>query len=165
MSLGMWHSDRPLTQQKLALTLSQLLGPLDESMFLPFLSAFWTTTITNYGLIDSLRLDKFLMLIRNYIYAAFAYISARSWPSETTSGYLDLIGNILLEGHGKVNDGLRYHILDVWIDELEKVDIERKAPLSSLLEAVLRTSRNGRTKVLKTRAAEVLEDPRLAEWA
>lgn len=160
----MWHSDRPLTQQKLAFSLSELLTPLDESMFLPFLSAFWATLVANYGLIDSFRLDKFLSLIRSYVRAAFAYIAARSWSSTLAFDYLRLIGSMLLEDQGKVSDGLRYHILDVWVDELDKTDVDRTAPVSSLLEIILSTSVAGRTKVLRAKAAAVLEDPRLSTW-
>jgi ribosomal RNA-processing protein 1 len=163
--LGMWHSDRPLTQQRLALSFAGLVSTLRESLFLPFLAAFWTTITTNYADIDSLRLNKFLFLIRAYINAAFAYLNVRAWLDELTSGYLEIIGNILLEAQGKVSDGLRYHILDVWVDELEKVDERRTAPISTVMDLIVQVKAKGRTKVLRQHAGEALDDDRLTDWA
>lgn len=161
----MWHCDRPQAQQKLASSLAQLVNTIRTVLFVPFLAAFWTTLTTNFQLIDSLRLNKFLLLIRNYVHAAFAYLHQRSWPKDITSDYLKIIEDMLVEIEGRVSDGLRYHILDVWVDELGKVDEERKAPLAEILTIVVKAKETGRTKILKARAQEVLDDERLSTWA
>ena len=160
----MWHSDRPQTQQRLAISLAELVGSLRGPLFIPFVSAFWTTLTSNFHLIDSFRLDKFLLLVRNYVNAAFAYLGRLSWPADTTSDYLQIVEGILTEAQGKVGDGLRYHILDVWVDELDKVDEERKAPLKNILSVIVNTKIGGRTKVLRSRADDVLADKRLDDW-
>ena len=97
--------------------------------------------------------------------AAFAYLGRLSWPADMTSDYLQIVQEILLEAQGKVGDGLRYHILDVWVDELDKVDEERKAPLKDILSVIVNTKTGGRTKVLRSRADDVLADERLDDWA
>ncbi|KAI4141725.1 MAG: hypothetical protein LQ340_007560 [Diploschistes diacapsis] len=79
--------------------------------------------------------------------------------------YLKIIEDMLVEIEGRVSDGLRYHILDVWVDELGKVDEERKAPLAEILTIVVKAKETGRTKILKARAQEVLDDERLSTWA
>ncbi|OJJ49736.1 hypothetical protein ASPZODRAFT_57705 [Penicilliopsis zonata CBS 506.65] len=73
-------------------------------------------------------------------------------------------------------DGLRYHILDIWLDELEKVlefeedpETGRKAikggiPMELLLRPVEKLVRESPYKPVRTRAAETLEDERLVEW-
>lgn len=85
------------------------------------------------------------------------------------AGYLELLRGVykgksedgigsLNAGDGKVPDGVRYHVLDVWIDGLmetngwERVDV---------MEPVERLRREGRTKVVRDRARAVLEDERL----
>ena len=160
----MWHSDRPQTQQRLAISLAELVGSLRSALFVPFVGAFWTTLISNFHLIDSFRLDKFLLLMRNYVNAAFSYLKRHSWPTNLTSDYLQIIEEILMESQGKVGDGLRYHILDVWVDELDKVDLERKAPLEDILSIISKTKASGRTKTLRVRADDVLADKRLLDW-
>ncbi|KAJ5360764.1 Ribosomal RNA processing protein [Penicillium concentricum] len=78
-------------------------------------------------------------------------------------------------------DGLRYHLIDIWIDELEKVlefeevagDDEEETPKRKIkgdvpMELILRPLEKLRAesayKPVRTRAAEALEDERLFEW-
>lgn len=90
-------------------------------------------------------------------------------------------------------DGLRYHIMDVWLDELEKVvEIDEGAkndepdegkgkdkengngvlksklkgdvPMDLLLRPMRKLKENSPTKTVRARAGEVLEDERLVEW-
>ena len=73
-------------------------------------------------------------------------------------------------------DGLRYHVIDIWVDELEKVlefdETEeggpRKIKTEVPMELVLRPLEKLRTespyKPIRTRAAEALDDDRLVEW-
>ncbi|PYI12517.1 putative ribosomal RNA processing protein [Aspergillus sclerotiicarbonarius CBS 121057] len=67
-----YHSDRPLTQQALARTLSYSLVPtLPRSTLHRFLRAFWITIGRDFHSLDRLRLDKYLFLIRCYVGVAF----------------------------------------------------------------------------------------------
>ncbi|KAJ5247210.1 hypothetical protein N7468_002193 [Penicillium chermesinum] len=72
-------------------------------------------------------------------------------------------------------DGLRYHIIDIWIDELEKVlefeeneDGDRKIKGDVPMEWILQPLETLRTdspyKPVRARAAEALNDDRLVEW-
>ena len=162
----MWHSDRPKTQQRLAVALSHLVLPLPVRLFVPFLQAFWTTMTGQYTLIDSLRLDKFLLLMRCYVNAAFTYLARAGWPDELLGSYLDdVIDARVLAGPGDVSDGLRYHVLDLWLDELEKVDGDNdQCPLEGIMEPIRRLTKEGRTKTVKDRAKECLADERLTNW-
>ncbi|KAJ0424764.1 nucleolar protein,Nop52-domain-containing protein, partial [Aspergillus carlsbadensis] len=87
-------------------------------------------------------------------------------PNQPT---LDEKTGIIPMPHGP--DGLRYHILDLWIDELEKVlefDDEGKpvgeVPIDLLLAPVERLKKEGLHKPVRTRAAETLSDERLVQW-
>lgn len=160
----MWHSDRPLTQQRLSDTLASLLSPLPEASFIPFMAAFWKTIHTNYSTIDSLRLDKFLYLIRRYVNTAFTYLQTRLWPAELLQSYVDVIRGVLCEEQGKVSDGLRYHILDTWLEELDDVDRDGSAPVDDIMGVIQDVATTGRTKVLRQHAKGVLKDERLKDW-
>ncbi|KAL4925872.1 ribosomal RNA processing 1 family protein [Aspergillus undulatus] len=69
-------------------------------------------------------------------------------------------------------DGLRYHLLDVYIDELEKVleiDSETgkpvgKVPIDLLLAPIERLKKESLHKPVRVRAQETLDDERLVEW-
>ena len=68
-------------------------------------------------------------------------------------------GASVLDGNDeKVPDGLRYHVLDVWVDGLLECD---EFVNKGLLEPVQRVTKEGKTKTLRTRAKGVLEDERL----
>jgi ribosomal RNA-processing protein 1 len=51
----MWMSDRPRTQQQLALELAGLVDVIWQENVLPFLEAFWMTMAREWGGIDVLR--------------------------------------------------------------------------------------------------------------
>lgn len=80
-------------------------------------------------------------------------------------------------------DGLRYHIMDLWIDELEKVfefeevesagedeeatpqrKIKGDVPMDLLLRPIETLRVKGMHKPVRTRATEALDDERLVEW-
>ncbi|PKY09025.1 hypothetical protein P168DRAFT_324060 [Aspergillus campestris IBT 28561] len=73
-------------------------------------------------------------------------------------------------------DGLRYHILDLWVDELEKVlefDSEDEStrkpkeggpPAELLLRPIETLLRESPYKPVRVRAAEALADERLVQW-
>lgn len=76
-------------------------------------------------------------------------------------GYLELIEELPLSaGNGKVSDGVRYHVLDVWVDGLVGCEGWRG---TGVMRPVERLGREGRTKVVRTRVRGVLGDERLRE--
>ncbi|MCJ1419057.1 hypothetical protein MMC32_005408 [Xylographa parallela] len=163
----MWHSDRPIPQQRLALALSHLLLPFSTTLFIPFLTAFWTTIAREWTSIDALRMDKFMRLVRYYVNAAFTYLSNHLWDVDLLKAYLDLVETIPLSpGNLKVGDGLRYHVLDVWVEELSQVDGKREGqcPVEEILRPVRKLEKDGRTKRVRERARECLADDRLKDW-
>ncbi|KAJ6167426.1 hypothetical protein N7497_000269 [Penicillium chrysogenum] len=77
-------------------------------------------------------------------------------------------------------DGLRYHLVDIWVDELEKVlefeevagdedetpkrKIKGDVPMELILRPLEKLRAESAYKPVRTRAAEALEDERLVEW-
>lgn len=164
----MWHTDRPIPQQRLASSLANLALALSPELFFPFISAFWTTIAREWLQIDALRLDKYLLLARRYVNSGFVYLSQRAWDSVLCARYLEVIGRLPLSASGaKVSDGLRYHVLDIWLDELDVVDgqgEESSCPVEELMTVVHRLKGEAKTKPLRERAGECLADERLKNW-
>ena len=61
---------------------------------------------------------------------------------------------------GKVPDGVRYQVLDVWVDGLMECDGWDEAAMMGPIQIL---SLEGNTKVIKRRAVEVLRDERLGD--
>lgn len=117
--------------------------------------------------IDGLRMDKFLRLVRCYINAAFVYLARQAWEATLVQEYLRLVEELPMSaGSLKVPDGLRYHVLDVWVDELDGVDEGREGvcPVEEVLGPVRRLEAEGKTKAVRKRAKETLADERLEDW-
>ncbi|KAL8994106.1 MAG: hypothetical protein Q9169_005844, partial [Polycauliona sp. 2 TL-2023] len=168
----LYHTPHPQPQHTLCQTLASLVPPLPPQLFTPFLTAFWTTIISEYTSIPQLRLDKYLLLMRCYVNATFLYLSSHAWDKELVAEW-----RVLMDGgregkrlaplsavNGKVPDGVRYHVLDVWVDELVKVvggERLEKGVLEMLMEPVRRLGEEGRTKIVRGRARDVLRDERL----
>jgi ribosomal RNA-processing protein 1 len=87
--------------------------------------------------------------------------------------------NFIPMPHGP--DGLRYHLIDLWVDELEKVlefeggesDSEGEAknrkikgdvPMELLLRPLEKLRTESPYKPVRTRAIDALDDDRLVEW-
>ena len=78
-----------------------------------------------------------------------------------------LIGEIPLSPTDrKVPDGLKYHVLDVWVPELDTMDKDKsaKCPVEMIMRPVRTLEKEGVTKVIRERAKESLGDERLSSW-
>lgn len=64
---------------------------------------------------------------------------------------------------------MRYHVLDIYVDELERVGVleiegeEGERLLGELLEPLRRLAKESPTKTVRAKAKEALEDERLPE--
>lgn len=65
--------------------------------------------------------------------------------------------------NAKVGDGLRYHLLDVWVDGLIEVESWKAGVEKGVLSPIRVVAAEGSSKVLRDRAKSVLEDERLHE--
>lgn len=65
----------------------------------------------------------------------------------------------------KVGDGLRYHLLDVWVDGLVEAGNWEVGVERGIMRPVEGVAKHGWTKTLRERANRVLEDSRLKEEA
>jgi ribosomal RNA-processing protein 1 len=164
----MWLSDKPRTQQALARDLAGLVDVLPQETFVPYMEAFWETMRREWMGIDVLRMDKFLYLVRQYVRAGWGYFDRRGWrDEELLEAYLEVLGRIPLSARdAKVPDGMRYHMIDIWVDEMDKVDEKRegKMPMEKLLQLLRVVEKESPSKKIRERSREALEDERLRDW-
>lgn len=161
--------DKPALQQRLSLSLAALPSSLHPSLILPFHRAFWITMVREWAQIDALRLDKYLFLIRQYVAAGLRWLAADDWADRAAAeGYVRVLEETGLSARdAKVPNGLRYHVLDVYVDELERVEsgwAERMEVLGVLLGPVERLAEEGWVKAVRVAARECLEDERVRAW-
>jgi ribosomal RNA-processing protein 1 len=185
-------SDRPRTQQQLARDLAGLVEVLPDEMVLSFLEAFWRTMAREWMGIDVLRyefadnedwlcsscdheantkrcrMDKFLYLVRVYLQASFRHFARGGWIDEDgLREYIRILEEIPLNPRDtKIPDGMRYHCIDIYVDELDQVDEHRegKLPIDTLLQPLRNLGKQSLSKVVRSRVKEALEDERLKDW-
>ncbi|CZT24761.1 related to RRP1 protein [Ramularia collo-cygni] len=171
----MFMSDKPRNQQQLARDLAALVDVLKTSSAqIAFISAFWKTMAREWSAIDSLRMDKYLYLLRCYISKGFEVCSkSKSWKKaagekdKVWEEYVEILvadGGPLSPQDLKVPVGIRLHVLDIWVDELENIDTEHKVDVEKVMAPVTLIKEKTLTKSVRVRADEALEDERILSW-
>lgn len=182
---SMWFSDRPRTQQRLADDMGSLLLVVHETNYFAFLSSFWKIMSAEWLALDRHRVDKFYMLLRRYVGYAFQRLAQEGWEETWIERHNTVMNKVPLHPENpKIPDGIRYHILEIYLDELEKVVLKDKkeaedededednvkelfadVPVAELLEAVETLSEESVNPIVKKKCVEdVLENPALVAW-
>ncbi|KAL5614480.1 hypothetical protein BROUX41_004585 [Berkeleyomyces rouxiae] len=121
---AVWMCDRPIPQQTLCAELGGLISALDRAAVAPWLGAFWAVMAQNWNTeIDVLRMEKFLLLVRRVVAGALRRLRADGFADDTRDAVLGALRDGPLDAEGdldRVPVGLRLHVLDLWVDELER---------------------------------------------
>ncbi|XP_005375839.1 PREDICTED: ribosomal RNA processing protein 1 homolog B [Chinchilla lanigera] len=118
----MWVQDEPLLQEELANTISQLIHVVNnsEAQHL-FIQTFWQTINREWKEIDKLRLDKYYMLIRLVLRQSFEVLKQNGWQESRIQLFLDVLMKELLCPESQSPDDVRFHFIDIYLDELSRV--------------------------------------------
>ena len=162
----MWMSDRPRPQQALANSLADLVSVLPRASTIPFLRAFWQTMQREWTNIDVLRMEKFLLLTRRYLCATFKLMKEGEWEEGLVEEHLELLKEVPCNTEDmKVPNGMRYHVIDIYVDELERVGALEKGregvEVEKLLGPLRRLAKESPTKPVRNKSKEALADDRL----
>lgn len=161
----MYMTDKPRPQQRLAIDLGSLFATLSRPNFLGFTAAFWTTMSREWAGVDALRMDKFLFLVRRVVGEGFAYLEKNGWENGLVAEYMGVLEEVPLSARDvKVPVGLRLHVTDIFVDELDKADQGRKAPIQDILAPLVDMGKRCQAKSVGKRVKEALQDERLASW-
>ncbi|CAG8950283.1 hypothetical protein HYFRA_00006775 [Hymenoscyphus fraxineus] len=166
---SLWLSDRPIPQQNLASSLASLLGVLPAETLIPFLRAFWQTMAREWTNIDVLRMEKFLLLVRRYVGATLSVLKEGGWEKDRVQEVLDVYEEIPLSvGDVRVPMGLRFHVIDVWVDELERMGLLEDAGvdgkgrvLEQVMAPLVKLREGSPTKIVRRKAGDALADERI----
>ena len=80
---------------------------------------------------------------------------------------MEVLANVPLNPtDAKIPDGLRYHLMDIYVDELDNIDPVKgsEMPLEKILEPIRYLGRQSPNRIVRKRVKTLLDDPRLAEW-
>ncbi|KAH7403461.1 hypothetical protein BKA64DRAFT_598547 [Cadophora sp. MPI-SDFR-AT-0126] len=162
----MWMSDRPRTQQALANSLADLVSVLPSPSVIPFLRAFWQTMQREWTNIDVLRMEKFLLLVRRYLGATFKLLKEGGWDEALVQSHVELLLEVPCNvTEVRVPNGMRFHVIDIYVDELERVGLleeqESEEILGRVLDPLRALQKGSPTKPVRVKAKEALEDERL----
>lgn len=116
--------------------------------------------------IDVLRMEKFLLLTRRYLGAQFGVMKEAKWKKAVVAEQLELLQEIPLNvSDPKIGNGIRYHVIDIYIDELERAGAleegRKGAELEVLLAPLEELKKDSPTKSVRVKAKEALKDERL----
>ncbi|KID96366.1 nucleolar protein NOP52 variant, partial [Metarhizium majus ARSEF 297] len=119
---ALWMTDRPRPQQALAADLANLVLDVPAACAAPLASGFWSVLSQQWASIDALRMDKFLLLVRRAFAAQVRFARGRAWAGEQVDRMLDVWRRLAFDADDEdgVSLGLRLHVLDLWVDELER---------------------------------------------
>lgn len=190
----MWFSDRPRPQQRLAKDLSSLFDIIPKQNWELFNESWWVVICKEWSSIDHWRLDKFLMLVRFNLRAMFARLEKEEWDDEMVEQFVQVLQKIPLSGDKKIPNGIPFHLVDIYVDELEAVifkdleeeekgeesddeideeedidkrkqDIIEATPVGELISAFDQLSREAAYKTLREKIRDdLLKDDRLKQW-
>ncbi|GFO26677.1 ribosomal RNA processing protein 1 homolog [Plakobranchus ocellatus] len=131
----MWMQDKPLLQEELSGKIASLLHsfPSPEGALL-FMQVFLETEAREWNGIDKLRLDKFMMMIREMFHQVFSLLSESEWQvSECKLLAQALALKVMSPWEARLPDGLKLHIADIYVDELSKVSLYKMSSRKMML--------------------------------
>ncbi|NXI91250.1 RRP1B protein, partial [Psophia crepitans] len=118
----MWMQDKPLLQEELADNISQLIHVIQntEARHL-FIETFWQTMNREWNGIDSLRLDKYYMLMRRILRQSFEVLKRNEWAESLIEPFLQLLMKEVMDPDSNAPTGIKLHFIDIYLNELAKV--------------------------------------------
>ncbi|KAL6534724.1 hypothetical protein OROGR_013399 [Orobanche gracilis] len=118
----LWHADKAPNQLALINRLTSLFLSLQPSLALEFFSGFLVTLRREWAGIDRLRLDKFYLLIRCFMRTLFELMRLRKWDVEVLMEYFGVLERDGFLAEDKLQgNGVNYHVVSVFLDELKVV--------------------------------------------
>jgi hypothetical protein len=92
-----------------------------------FVRTFFRTVQREWGRMDKYRVDKFYSLVRLMVHEVFRYMSLRHW----NIGIIRLFNDVIFEEVlSQTPNGLRFHLIDLVVDELAAVNADAPLPLT-----------------------------------
>ncbi|RYE99364.1 MAG: hypothetical protein EOO41_01135 [Methanobacteriota archaeon] len=107
-----WHADKVPVQQALIHSTAALVRSASSRQVQAtrFIAAFFKIIQREWMGLDHLRLDKFMTLVRRMVHETLRC----ALKADTPAAYTNILHDIL----NNASNGLRFHVMDVYVDEL-----------------------------------------------
>lgn len=87
------------------------------------------------------------------------------WDVTLVEAYMSVLETTPFELRSvRISNGLRYHVVDLYVDELDKADEDSTSPVERLIAPMKKMAKDSLNKTARKRAAEALDDARLENW-
>ncbi|SCZ93660.1 BZ3500_MvSof-1268-A1-R1_Chr6-3g08802 [Microbotryum saponariae] len=131
----------------------------------------WQLTPWEFSPSASCRLDKFYLLIRRFVYAAFALLQREEWDPRAIEEYNQLLtgpGGPLHVTDARIPASLAYHLADIYLAEIERIcppvdSPSPVVPVIPLLQPFLTTLALAPSKTLFQRVTSNVTTPLLED--
>ena len=196
VQLWMHDSKNALSVQSLTEDLAKLVVPepqentsasrVQEKNSVQMTSTFWETICREWLSIDQHRMNKYLYFVRLVLRRSLiAILSSTLADKDGDAGVHHELVEILAKWplsprERKVPDGVRLHVIDCFVDEMEKAlepynvddedaDLQTTQQLlqravTMMLKPLEGVAKDGLAKVVRTKAKEALADERIEGW-
>jgi ribosomal RNA-processing protein 1 len=126
---------------------------------------------------QAFRIDKFYLLFRRFVNAAFKLLARQGWEEEDVSQFTESLtkqGGPLCPNDVKVPDGITYHLADVYLEELERAatntvnqdnasELSKEIPLLVLVQPFVTTMATCHSPLVYDRIANEVVNPLLKD--
>ncbi|KAK6185167.1 hypothetical protein SNE40_007459 [Patella caerulea] len=122
----LWMQDKPLIQEELVEKMTALVHSFANSdqTFL-FIKVFFITEIREWPTIDKWRVDKFMMLIRQFFRQSLHYIQNNSWQTSYIENLTHFFQQTFLDPQNtRISHGFRMYFNSIFLDELKKTGLK-----------------------------------------
>ncbi|XP_033758587.1 ribosomal RNA processing protein 1 homolog A-like isoform X2 [Pecten maximus] len=158
----LWMQDKPLLQEELTERITQMVhvfGTAESSLL--FVKVFFQTEAREWDVLDKWRVDKFMTLVRKMLHQTLLFLKNKKWRRNILTEFTSILSShVMSPDNEKIPQGLRIHLADVYLAELENVGAEQLSPELVLvfLEPIFQyVSSAVNTDVMKRVVASVFE--------
>ncbi len=160
----MSHADKAAVQDDLIARLAGILESLDLEQSLIFFKVFLSTMRREWAGTDRLKLDRFYLLLRQFLARVFMVLQKHDWNEGTVGKFMDaLVERTLLATDEYPAAGINLHLVDVFLDELKERQPLSAATLRLMLQPFYSTLAVAADKSLLKKIKERIFDSLLTD--
>ncbi|RYG66773.1 hypothetical protein EON64_08985 [archaeon] len=150
----MWLTDKLPIQQEMIESLVGLVDKMQLPQQILFFEAFHVILLKEWNLLDQYRMNKFYLLTRSMLQKLFQLMAEAKWHLTTVSTLRRVLDRVLTTSP----NGPRFHIIDIFMEELHKSSIGKVSTgaFLELLHPFLELLQSNVDKVVKQRIRENL---------
>ncbi|CAK9264855.1 unnamed protein product [Sphagnum jensenii] len=158
------HADKAAVQDDLIARLAGILESLDLEQSLIFFKVFLSTMRREWAGTDRLKLDRFYLLLRQFLARVFMVLQKHDWNEGTVGKFMDaLVERTLLATDEYPAAAINLHLVDVFLDELKERQPLSAATLRLMLQPFYTTLAVAADKSLLKKIKERIFDSLLTD--